>query len=187
MRLTRRIIASLVLVFSFSVSYVLPPVALTTLVVTQTACPSESQLDRAVSASKNLAHYTGQAITITDGLFTAGAIKIELKDSIADKLILLSKAGKAFNERLATLDAQYRSGQVPPALWSQLITDFDGVTKPFVELLTLIPQAAGLKDSKAFRIIAASVIAISKILMENGVNRPQFRLMQQEVTRLGLV
>lgn len=149
-------------------------------------CPSESQLNRAANASKNLAHYTGQAITITDGLYTSGAIKIELKDSIADKLILLSKTGKAFNERLAILDAQYRSGQVPPALWSQLITDFDGVTKPFVELLTLIPQAAGLKDSKAFRIIAASVIAISKILMENGVNRPEYLEIQRKAVAYGL-
>lgn len=152
-----------------------------------TACPTSSQLDRAAKASRDIARYTGEAIVITDALFTSGAIKIGLKDQIADKLIVLSRTGKAFNDRLATYNEQFKSGQVPPALWSQLISDFDGVTKPFVELLSLIPQAAGLKDSRAFRIIAASVIAISKILMENGVNRPDYLEFQRKAVAYGLV
>lgn len=147
-------------------------------------CPSQSQLDRAARASDSIAHYTGEAITITGMLYRTGAIKLDVKDKVADQLIVLSRTGKKFNDLISHYNQLYKSGTVPANVWSDLISSFDEVTKPFLSLLDLIPRAAGLKDSKAFRIISAGVVAIAQIMMANGVAK--YRGIDQKVRDRGI-
>lgn len=150
------------------------------------ACFTPAQLDRAAKASKAIAERTGEAITLVDTFYTSQTISLAVKDKLADKLIALSKGGKKFNDLIARYSAIYKDGKVPASVWSELITNFDGIWSPFGELLNLVPQAAGLKDSKAFQIVSQSVLALAKILMTNGVNVPNFRLIEERAGSYGL-
>lgn len=149
--------------------------------VLQACGPTQSQMDKAAVASRSIASYTGETITIVKGLYEAGALKLEVKDQLAKQLVLFSKGGRDFNALVKTASDLYKSGPVPIDVWRNLVTHFDELTKIFVDILNLIPQAAGLKDSKAFKIITAAVLVIAQILMANGINVPQWRRIEQRV------
>lgn len=134
-------------------------------IVTQVAC-GEKELDRATKASGTIAKYTGQVISIVDVLWTTGVIKdIKVKDLIAQKLKDFSVTGKDFNDLIIKYSLQYASGTVPTSVWKDIITHFDELSKVFLDLLTQIPQLAGLQDSKAFRFISAGVVALANIFL----------------------
>lgn len=147
-------------------------------------CMTEAELDRAAKASRNIATYTGTAITLVRTFYESGQIQLAVKDVIADKLIAFSKAGKDFNQLVADFAAQYKDGKVPANVWSTITASFTTVEKLFIEILDLIPQAAGLKDSKAFKIISAAVLAVAQILMQNaGLDGRYFRDIKERMRR----
>lgn len=191
MRLTRRYIASLVLVFSFSVSYVLPPVALTTLVVSQTACPlkvSESTLDKTAKASRTIATRYVETVDFVDGLWEAKVItNLATKDKIADALITFGKNGKRFNSLLAQYSTQFKDGNVPGNVWKTISEHWAEITRNFLIVLDMLPQAAGLAQSAAFRAISAAVLAIATSLAQTGFSVPKLKELQEGVSRNGLV
>jgi hypothetical protein len=154
-------------------------------VLSAAAC-TQSQITRAAKASNDIADYTGQTITLVRDFYLNHAISLEVKDQLADKLSKFSTAGGAFNDLVKLAREKYKDGALPSSVWADLTTQFDALTKIFVEILTLVPQAAGLKDSKAFKIITASVLAISQILMQNGVNYPQFKTIERQAHAYGL-
>jgi hypothetical protein len=149
--------------------------------VLQACGPTQSQMDKAAVASRSIANYTGETIAIVKGLYEAGALKLEVKDKLAKQLVLFSKGGRDFNSLVKTASDLYKNGAVPVDVWRNLVTHFDELTKIFVDILTLIPQAAGLKDSKAFKIITAAVVVIAQILLANGINVPQWPRIEQHV------
>lgn len=150
-------------------------------------CFTEAELDRAAKASRNIATYTGTSITLVRSFYETGQIPLAIKDVIADKLIAFSKAGKDFNELVITFSAQYKSGAVPPNVWATITASFVTVEKLFIEILDLIPQAAGLKDSKAFKIISAAVLAVAQILMQTArLDGRYYRDIKQRMKQFGV-
>jgi hypothetical protein len=138
------------------------------LVFTQTACPgapSETQINRAAKASLNISRYTATAITLVDTFYTNGQLSIAQKDVFAIKLRDFSKAGSDFNALVKQFSDQYQSGSVPANVWAQINASFTTVERMFLDILTLIPQAAGLQNSKQFQAIASAVLAVAQILM----------------------
>lgn len=156
---------------------------LMSIVVTQTACPglTQSQLDKAASASKTVATYTGTVISTVDTLWKTGVIKsITVKDQIAVKLKDFSISGRDFNALIISYSKQYGTGTVPVAIWRDIITHFDELTKIFVDILTMIPQLAGLKDSTAFKLITAAILTLAQLFINvGGINLPQFEKMKK--------
>jgi hypothetical protein len=132
-----------------------------------------SQIERAAKASNTVAQYTGEAIQIVADLFKANAINLETKDKLADLLIKFSKGGKEFNDLVTTVHNQFKSGVVPANNWAQITAQFNQLITMFLQIVDVIPQAAGLANSKAFKTITAAVLAISQILMQMaGIPRP---------------
>lgn len=129
---------------------------------------TQTQLDKAASTSDNMARYTGETITLVKQFYDAGSIPLAVKDKLADLLIKFSKGGSDFNQLVKLFSDQYKSSAVPASVWAQITTQFDAVTALFLQILDLIPQAAGLKDSKAFKTVSAAILAIAQILMNNG-------------------
>lgn len=159
------------------------------LVLITTACPkpSQSTLDKAAKASATVASRYVEAVDFVTNLYKGGAIKLELKDKIADGLITFGENGKKFNDLIKTYSAQFGDGQVPPNIWSAISQNFDALSADFLKILSLLPQAAGLGDTKAFRAISAAVLALAQILSETSViPDSQFRQLEREVSRHGL-
>jgi hypothetical protein len=139
----------------------------------------DSQLTKAAKASRSIANYTGDAIALVKTLYESGAIKLEVKDKLAASLKQFAITGKDFNDFVAGLSQQYKDGTVPANIWSLITTKFDALTKVFVDLLDLIPSAAGLGDSKAFKIITAGVVQFAQILLSVGVNVPAWERIEK--------
>lgn len=163
--------------------YILHSVGCLVLIFTLTAssCLTQSQIDKATKASGNIANYTGQVIALVKSYYDSGLIKIEVKDQIALQLKNFSIAGGDFNRLVASISKQYGDGTVPVAVWRDLVTHFNGLTKLFIDILTFIPKAADLKDSRAFKIITAAVLTIANILISVGHNNPMYRKIKQLV------
>lgn len=163
--------------------------ALTLCVLSQTACPkiSQSSLDKAANASKTIATRYVEAVEFVTDLYKGGAIRLELKDKIADGLITFGENGKKFNELLKTCSAQHKDGQVPASIWSTIAQNFDTLSADFLKILEFLPQAAGLGDSKAFRAISAAVLALAQILATHSIIPDlKFRQLEREAQRHGL-
>lgn len=169
----RRLILPLVLVFT----------------LLNTACPkvSQSALDKAANASKTIASRYVESVDFVANLYKGGALKLELKDKIADGLETFGKNGKKFNDLLKTYSAQYANGQVPSNVWSIIASNFDQLSGDFLKILDFLPQVAGLGDSKAFRAISAAVLALAQVLSQNSIIPDlQFRQLEREVRSYGL-
>jgi len=135
------------------------------------SCPTQTQIHKAASASAIIAPRVDEVTQAVKALYEAHTISLAAKDDIAGKLVVLAKAGGDFNRLVKQYSDQYKNGTLPVNVWSELSANFDKVTKPFLEILDLIPQAAGLKDSKAFRDISAAVVSIANIFLQVGENR----------------
>lgn len=155
-----------------------------------TACPkvSQSALDKAANASKTIASRYVESVDFVTDLYKGGALKLEVKDKIADGLETFGNNGKKFNDLLKTYSAQYANGQVPPNVWSTIAQNFDQLSADFLKILDFLPQAAGLGDSKAFRAISAAVLALAQVLSQNSIIPDlRFRQLEREVYSYGLV
>lgn len=182
----KRFIATLTLIITFSTSYVLPPVALTTLVVSQTACPkvSQSNLDKAAKASHTIATRYVEVVQFVDTLWETKVIKdLATKDRIADALITFGEGGKKFNGLLLQMSELYKDGNVPPSGWKVIVDNFDGLSKDFLQVLNLLPGVAGLSSSPAFRAISAAILAIAQTLVTAGVSTPAIQQLEREAAR----
>lgn len=171
---TRRLILPLIIVFS----------------LLNTACPkvSQSALDKAAKASNTVATRYVESVDFVTNLYVGGALKLELKDKIADGLETFGKNGKKFNDLLKTYSAQYANGQVPPNVWSTISSNFDQLSADFLRILDFLPQVAGLGDSKAFRAISAAVLALAQILSQNSIiPEMRFQQLEREARTYGLV
>lgn len=148
---------------------------------------SQSSLDKAARASQTIASRYVEAVDFVTNLYKGGAIKLELKDKIADGLITFGENGKKFNDLLKSYSAQFGDGQVPPNIWSLVAQNFDALSADFLKILSFLPQAAGLGDSKAFRAISAAVMALAQVLSVNSII-PESKLQQleSEVSKYGL-
>jgi hypothetical protein len=155
-----------------------------------TACPkvSQSALDKAASASRTVSVRYVETVDFVTSLYKGGAIKLDTKDKIADALETFGKNGKKFNDLLATYSAQYANGQVPANVWSAIAKNFDELSADFLSVLKLLPQAAGLADTKAFRAISAAVLSLAQILSENSIiPNLKYQDLQREARTYGLV
>ena len=131
-----------------------------------------SQIDRAAKASNTIATYTGETISIVKTLFETHAINLETKDKLAGLLLKFSQAGKEFNDLVKAANDQFKSNPVPADKWAQITANFNQLIQLFLQITDVIPQAAGLANSKAFKTITAAVLAIAQILMSTaGVPR----------------
>jgi hypothetical protein len=141
-----------------------------------TACPTQSQLDKAARASNDIARYTGEAIAVTKTMFESGMINLAKKDQIAAQLLNLSHAGKNFNDLVIKLSKDYPTGSIPPTAWQLLSQNFDSISRGFIQLLDVIsgvnPQ---LGNSKAMRVIRAAVLSLAVLLQAQGINSPEIR------------
>jgi len=141
---------------------------------------AQSQLTRVSKASKSIAQYTGEAISLVRTSYENGLIKLEVKDKIAGALKQFSVDGKSFNDLVASLVKQYSAGTLPPNVWALVVQSFDQLTKTFVDIVSSIPAAAGLADSKAFKIITAAVVTIAQVLISVGANvMPSWRAIER--------
>ena len=154
-----------------------------------TACPkpSQSSLDKAANASRTVATRYVETVDFVTDLYKGGAVKLEMKDKIADALITFGQNGKKFNDLLKTYSSQFSNGQVPANIWSTIAANFDTLSADFLKILTFLPQAAGLGDTKAFRAISAAIVALAQVLSENSII-PELKLRQlvREAQKYGL-
>lgn len=89
-------------------------IAIATLALLATACPSSNDLDRAAKASDELAHDVLLANQVVAEFFKAGKIPLAAKDKIANKLGVIGDKGEKFNNLLIELDKKYPEGTLPP-------------------------------------------------------------------------
>ena len=154
-----------------------------------TACPkpSQSALDKAANASRTVATRYVETVDFVTTLYKGGTLNLATKDKIADALETFGKNGKKFNELLAKYSSQYANGQVPSNIWKEIATNFDALSADFLKILNLLPQAAGLADTKAFRAISAAVLALARVLSENSII-PSFKYerLEREARTYGL-
>lgn len=149
---------------------------------------SQSALDKAANASRTVATRYVETVEFVTDLYRGGAIKLEMKDKIADALITFGQNGKKFNDLLKTYSAQFSDGQVPPSIWSTIAQNFDVLSADFLKIIDFLPQAAGLGDSKAFRAISAAIVALAQVLSTNSViPEMKFRQLEREAQKYGLV
>lgn len=154
-----------------------------------TACPkpSQSAIDKAAKASATIASRYVETVDFVANLYKGGALSLATKDKIADGLIAFGENGKKFNNLLKSYSEQYADGQVPANVWATIAENFDKLSAEFLKVVNLLPQAAGLGDSKAFRAISAAVLALAQVLASNSViPKSQLRRIETEVTRYGL-
>ena len=140
---------------------------LLTFVVQFAAC-GETQIDRAAKASNTVAQFTGEAIAIVKTLFETHAINLETKDKLADALLKFSQGGKEFNDLVKSVHDQFKSGPIPAGTWAQITAKFSELSKVFLQIVDLIPQASGLGNSKAFKTITAAILAVAQVLMQTA-------------------
>lgn len=89
-------------------------VAIVTVALLATACPTSSDLDRMAKASNELAHDVLLANQVVAEFYTAGKIPLAAKDKIANKLGVIGDKGEKFNNSLIALDKKYPQGTLPP-------------------------------------------------------------------------
>ena len=149
--------------------------------------PPQSALDKAANASRTVATRYVETVDFVTNLYKGGALKLEMKDKIAAALETFGKNGKKFNSLLATYSSQYANGQVPANIWSTIAKNFDELSADFLKILNLLPQAAGLADTKAFRAISAAVLALAQVLSENSIIPDlKYQQLQREARTYGL-
>jgi hypothetical protein len=154
-----------------------------------TACPKISQpnLDRAAKASNTIATRYIEVVQFVDTLWETKVIKdLATKDRIADALIVFGEGGKKFNGLLLQMSQLYKDGNVPPSGWKVIVDNFDALSREFLQVLNLLPGAAGLSSNPAFRAISAAILAIAQTLTSVGVNTPNMQRLQREVMRYEL-
>lgn len=146
-------------------------------------CPrvSQSNLDKAAKASHTIATRYVEVVQFVDTLWETKVIKdLATKDRIADALITFGEGGKKFNALLLQMSELYKDGNVPPNGWKVIVDNFDALSKEFLEVLNLIPGAAGISSNPAFRAISAAILAIAQTLTTAGVNTPTMQRLQKE-------
>lgn len=159
------------------------------LALVNTACPkpSQSALDKAAKASDTAATRYVESVDFVIALYKGGALKLEMKDKILDGLETFGKSGKKFNDLLKSYSAQYADGKVPANVWSTISQNFDELSAEFLKVIQLLPQAAGLGDSKAFRAISAAILTLAQILSTNSIIPDwKFRQLEREARSYGL-
>lgn len=160
-----------------------------TIVLTQTACPrvSQSNLDKAAKASHTIATRYVEVVQFIDTLWETKVIKdLATKDRIADALITFGEGGKKFNGLLLQMSELYKDGNVPPNGWKVIVDNFDVLSREFLQVLNLLPGAAGLSSNPAFRAISAAILAIAQTLVTAGISTPNVNRLQKEAERYGL-
>lgn len=152
-----------------------------------TACPkaSQSQIDKAAKYSGTIASRYVETVDLVSAMYSSGAISLELKDKIADGLIVFGKAGVKLNALIAAYAAQYKDGSIPASVWGDIQKNFDVLSKEFLFVLSFIPQASSLSSSKAFRAISAAILALATTLSETGMD-VHLRELQEGIHRNGL-
>lgn len=112
----------------------LAPVVLVLAVLSLTACPSQKDIDRMASASRELAHDTVTVERAVGAVYASGHLSKARKDSYAAKLKDVAIKGKAFNDILVDLDKKYPEGTLPPGTLQTLNNEF----APLSALITSI-------------------------------------------------
>lgn len=146
-----------------------------------TACPSQSSITTAAKASNQLAGLTINAIQTVKTGYETNLFTLAQKNSIAQKLSILSDGGKAFNNAVTTLLAATRTPTADQlATLSQL---FDtSVITPFLAVLTevgLIKNAPAVMA--AIAVIRTTVLSIAAVF----TGKTALILKQEGVMSLG--
>lgn len=191
----KKLLASVLLVLSVSFSYVAPfalPVGVVGLSVSSTACPFskaslQPSINKAAKASATIASRYPESVDFVAALYP-GSLSLEAKDKITDGLITFGENGKKFNSLLrGYLERQKNGEQLPSDIWATIADNFDKLSADFLKVLSFLPQAKGLGDSKAFRAISAAVLALAQVLASNSIIPDSKRVqLETEVNRYGL-
>jgi hypothetical protein len=141
-------------------------------VTLETACPSESAIQKSAKASNQLANLTLEAVRTTKTAYESNLITIETKDRIATKLVTLSKGGIAFNTSVRELQSVYRNSGIPPDKFQVLSALFDtSVISPF---LSILQDLGVLKNAPsvlaAIEVIRIAVLTIASVFGKTSIN-----------------
>src|SRR4026207_1894358 len=136
-------------------------VALITLVLVTTACPSSNDLDSAAKASNELAHDVLLANRFVADFYTAGKIPLAAKDRIADRLGVMGDKGDKFNNIIIELDKKYPQGTLPPQDAQFVRDNLSELQRLYTEILAdLLP----FKAQKAVSELGKDLTTIVKVV-----------------------
>lgn len=114
---------------------------------------SQSDIQKSVKASSELAGDTQSAIQLVKTLYEANAITLAQKDTLANALIKISQGGIAFNKLVIIAQAQSDGGQSQIPF---LAANFEAVSAPFLQFLDDLK----LLNTSQSQAIAASIAAL---------------------------
>ncbi|MBS1793368.1 MAG: hypothetical protein JSS81_05910 [Acidobacteria bacterium] len=140
-----------------------------------TACPSKVTLEKARRESAKIAGYADQTTNAVRDLFRAGVLTPAQTARIADKIIVLAKAGQAFDAVIATLETTYgTTDNVPKAEWARALALFNSdLVQKFIDVLVelkVIEVSGRMRNSIDLVINAVRLIARA-FEVEADVNR----------------
>lgn len=132
-----------------------------------TACPiTPDSIAKVKSASKKVATAANTGVNLTRELYNANFLTIEQKDVIAQKFLLLAKAGIAFDTAVASIENQYGANAVPKSEIQRLVGVFDAqVVNAFLDVLTslkIIPSKGNY--GVTIELIRTGVLTVAGIL-----------------------
>jgi outer membrane murein-binding lipoprotein Lpp len=115
-------------------------IALLVLVLFMAGCPKRSDIDKAASASRELAHDTVSAEQVVKALYQSGKLSLVKKDFFADKLSFIAREGTNFNNLVVKLDLQEKAGTLPANAAQLIAENFQPIAQAFADLLAEIQR-----------------------------------------------
>lgn len=131
------------------------------------ACPSESQLDKAARASNSLAGATSATVDVVRVLYTERIIDDAAKDSLADALKVIAASGASFNALVRQYDQLYKNGHLPDDAWNALRLNFGAVVAPYLrmlESLNRLSTTASVRIRATLAVLSHSILTIENVL-----------------------
>lgn len=145
--------------------------------IATTACPNapskpkaEAAITKAAKASFELSHLTTDAIRATKTAYDEQLITFEQKNALAEKLLVLARGGKAFNQLVKKAHETYsESGNLPPDELKLLEAAFDvNVLNPFLAFAASVGINASPKLKAAIETLRAAVNIIGAAFGRNS-------------------
>lgn len=131
------------------------------------------RLDEMATASNELAHDVDVVISVVGTLYANNKLPLATKDKIAGSLVIVSRQGGLFNQKLQQYAALERAGQpVPGDALSLLADNWRQIWQAFLDVKGLIQQEHGQNKQQlasATKSLAQHVAVIRSVLKEGGV------------------
>lgn len=109
-------------------------VFLAVLVCSMTACPTETELDRAAKASREIAYDVKNSNIAVGDFYKAGKLSLAAKDKAAVLLGQIEARGQSLNNYLIDLDKKYPKGTPPPQNVQFIKDNIGDITTLFKQL-----------------------------------------------------